>query len=400
VHDAIKTYMRSQVLSAKIRLDGRKLNEVRPIQGQFGVLPRVHGSALFQRGITQVLNVVTLGGPGDIQLIDDMFEESSKRYIHHYNFPPYSTGEIKMLRGPSRRDIGHGRLAEKALEPVLPALEDFPYFIRSVSEVQTCNGSSSMGSVCGSSMALMDAGVPIKAIVSGVAMGLIYDDETGKYEILTDIQAQEDFLGDMDFKVARTETGVTALQMDCKIKGLKLSLLGEIFTQAKVATDFIQKEMTQDLLAPRAELSPFAPMIFTFRVPVEKIREIIGKGGETIQRITKEFSVEIDITDEGMVSVTAKSQTTGQAAVAYIQKMLRGVQIGDIIAGKVIRIIDGTGAIVDLGSGKSGMIHISKIAKIRVENIRDYLDAGQAVEVEVLTVDTENNRIGLMRIEK
>jgi len=360
----------------------------------------VHGSALFQRGITQALTIATLGGPGDIQIIDDMFEENTKRYIHHYNFPPFSVGEVKPLRGVGRREVGHGRLAEKALEPVLPSLEKFPYFIRMVSEITTCNGSSSMASVCGSTMAMMDAGVPITALVSGVAMGMIYDDETGKYIVLSDIQAQEDFLGDLDFKVARTDKGITALQMDCKIAGLSMEVVAKVFAQAKGSLDHIRTEMTKELSAPRASLSPYAPFILSITIPTDRIREVIGKGGEMIQKITKEFSVEVDITDEGMVSVTAKNQENGKMAIEFITKLLKDIEPGENYTGKALKILEGVGVIIDLGSGKSGMIHISKIAKERVENIEHFVKMGDMVTVKVLTVDREKGRIGLERIVK
>jgi polyribonucleotide nucleotidyltransferase len=400
VYKAVRETMRSGILGSEKRLDGRQLTQVRPIKVEAGLLPRVHGSALFQRGITQALSIATLGGPGDIMLIDDMFEQETKRYIHHYNFPPFSTGEIKGLRNPGRREIGHGRLAEKALEPVLPDYDKFPYFIRVVSETTTCNGSSSMASVCGSSLSLMDAGVPIKAMVAGVAMGLVYDDNTRKYKVLSDIQAQEDFLGDMDFKVAGTEKGITALQMDCKIKGLEMQVVRDVLSQAKGALEFISNEMRKVLEMPRPTLSQYAPSILSLTVPSEKIREVIGKGGEMIQKISKDFNVEIVIDDNGFVSVTAKNQEQGHNAVAFIKALVKDIEPGDLITGKAFRIIDGTGAIVDLGNGKSGMIHISKIAKERVNKIEDYIKVGDMVDVKVLTVDRENNRIGLERIQK
>ncbi|MDD2486776.1 MAG: polyribonucleotide nucleotidyltransferase [Candidatus Gracilibacteria bacterium] len=400
VYKVIKKHMRKNVLGNKLRLDGRKTDEVRPVRGEFGILPRAHGSALFQRGITQALTIATLGGPGDIQLIDDMFEQSEKRYIHHYNFPPFSVGEVRPLRGPGRREIGHGRLAEKAIEPILPNLEDFPYFIRCVSETLTCNGSSSMGAICGSSMALMDAGVPIKNIVSGVAMGMIYDDETGNYEILSDIQAQEDFLGDMDFKIAGSVKGITALQMDCKIKGLSMEVIAKVIAQSKSALDYIQTEMIKELSEPRKELSQYAPFILSMKVPVDKIREIIGKGGETIQKMIKDFEVEININDDGLVSVTAKNQEQGKKTIDHITNMIKEVEVGDSGSGKVVKILDGIGAIIDLGANKSGMIHISKIAKERVNNISDYLKDGDIVEYKVITVDKEKGKIGLERVIK
>lgn len=398
VYKAIKKHMRKNVLEKKLRLDGRKLNEVRPVFGEFGVLPRTHGSALFQRWITQVLTITTLGWPGDIQIIDDMFEENTKRYIHHYNFPPYSVGEVRPLRAPSRRDIGHGRLAEKAIEPILPSLEEFPYFIRCVSETMTCNGSSSMGAICASTMSLMDSWVPIKNLVSWVAMGMIYDEASWKYEILSDIQAQEDFLGDMDFKIWGTDKWITALQMDCKIKWLSMEVIAKVLSQSKEALAYIQKEMTQKLSTPRTELSPFAPFILSMKIATDRIREVIWKWWETIQKITKEFEVEIDITDEGLLSVTAKNQASWKAAIDFITKMLKWVEVWEKGTGKVAKILDGIWAIIDLGQNKSGMIHISKIAKERVNNIGDYLKVWDMVEYKVLTVDKENGKVGLERV--
>lgn len=398
VYAGVREHMRKNVLGSDLRLDGRKLDEVRAVRSECGILPRVHGSVLFQRGMTQALSITTLGGPGDIQIIDDMYEEDTKRYIHHYNFPPFSVGEVKPLRGPGRREIGHGRLAEKALEPVLPGLENFPYFIRVVSEITTCNGSSSMASVCGSSLSLMDAGVPITNMVAGVAMGMVYDDDSGKFKVLSDIQAQEDFLGDLDFKIASTDKGITALQMDCKIKGLSLDVIRSVMGQSGSALDYIRGEMRKELAAPRPNLSPYAPLIMSFVIPVERIREVIGKGGETIQRITKEFNVEIDINDDGTISITAKTQDTGNGAVNYIKAMLKEPEVGDIEVGKVVRILEGVGAIVEFGQGKSGMIHISKIARERVTNIEDFIKTGESVKVRILSVDKEKGRVGLERM--
>jgi len=398
VYSIVKKHMRKNILERGLRLDGRKFDEVRPVRGTFGILPRVHGSALFQRGITQALTVATLGGPGDIQIIDDMFEENTKRYIHHYNFPPFSVGEVRPLRGVGRREVGHGRLAEKALEPVLPSLEKFPYFIRMVSEITTCNGSSSMASVCGSTMAMMDAGVPITALVSGVAMGMIYDDETGKYIVLSDIQAQEDFLGDLDFKIARTPKGITALQMDCKIAGLSMEVVGKVFAQAKGSLNHIRTEMSRELSSPRSNISPFAPFILSVFVPQEKMREVIGKGGETIQGIEKTYGVEVNLSDDGQCSITAKNQATGQAALDIIKGILKDDEVGDALEGKVVKIIEGVGAIVEWAKGKSGMIHISKIAKERVTNIEDFLKMGDVVQVKIIAVDKEKGRVGLERI--
>lgn len=399
VYSAVKKHMREKVLSEKIRLDGRKLDEVRPIRSQVGLLPRTHGSVLFERGITQALSITTLGGPGDLQIVDDMFEEDTKRYIHHYNFPPFSVGEVKPLRGVGRREIGHGRLAEKALEGVLPSLEQFPYFIRVVSEITTCNGSSSMASVCGSSLSLMDAGVPIRAMVAGIAMGMIFDEETRKYEILSDIQAQEDFLGDLDFKIAATAKGITALQMDCKIAGLPLSVIEAVFKQARGSLDFIMDEMKKTLAEPRKELSPYAPSILSIQVPEEKMREVIGKGGETIQGIEKNFGVEVNLEDNGFCSITARDQASGLSALDFIKAILKDDEVGDVVEGKIVKILDGVGAILEYGKGKSGMIHISKLGvKERVEKIETVVKVGDMAKAKILTIDKEKGRVGLERI--
>lgn len=399
VKKVVSTHMRKTVLETKTRLDGRRPDEVRPVLAGAGILPRTHGSALFERGVTQVLSVTTLGGPSDIQIIDDMYEEDTKRYIHHYNFPPFSVGEVKPLRGVGRREVGHGRLAEKALEPVLPSETDFPYMIRVVSETTTCNGSSSMASVCGSTMSLMDAGVPIKAMVAGVAMGMIYDEDTGKYEILADIQAQEDFLGDMDFKVARTEKGITALQMDCKIAGLSMDVIRSVFDKSVEATGYIMGEMKKCLSEPRKELSPYAPFLLAVFVPEEKMREVIGKGGETIQGIEKEFGVEVNLEDDGQCTITAKTQEAGKAALDFIKNILKDIEVGDVYEGKIVKVLDTVGAIVEIAKGKEGMIHISKFGvKERVNNVNDVAKVGEIVKVRVYNVDKEKWRIGLEKI--
>lgn len=395
----VKTHMRKTVLETRTRLDGRKTNEVRPVRASASILPCTHGSALFERWVTQVLSVTTLGGPSDIQIIDDMYEEDTKRYVHHYNFPPFSVGEVKPLRWVGRREVGHGRLAEKALEPVLPSETAFPYMIRVVSETTTCNGSSSMASVCGSTMSLMDAWVPIKAMVAGVAMGMIYDEDTGKYEILADIQAQEDFLGDMDFKVARTEKGITALQMDCKISGLSMEVIRSVFAESVDATSYIMGEMKKCLQAPRSELSPFAPFLLAVFVPEEKMREVIGKWGETIQGIEKNFGVEVNLEDNGHCTITAKTQEAGKAALAFIQNILKDIEVGDIYEGKIIKILDTVGAIVEISKGKEWMIHISKFGtKERIANVNDIAKVGEIVSVRVYNVDKEKWRIGLEKI--
>ena len=391
--------MRKTVLETQSRLDGRKPDEVRPVRATAPILPRTHGSALFERGVTQVLSITTLGGPSDIQLIDDMYEEETKRYIHHYNFPPFSVGEVKPLRGVGRREVGHGRLAEKALERVLPSESEFPYMIRVVSETTTCNGSSSMASVCGSTISLMDAWVPIKAMVAGVAMGMIYDEETGKYEILSDIQAQEDFLGDMDFKVARTEKGITALQMDCKISGLSMEVVKQVFDKSIDACGYIMSEMKECLSKPRAELSPFAPFLLAVFVPEEKMREVIGKWGETIQGIEKDFGVQVNLEDDGNCTITAKDQISGKAALDFIKNILKDIEVGDIYEGKIIKVLDTVGAIVEISKWKEGMIHISKFGiKERIADANTVAKVWEIVKVRVYNVDKEKGRIGLEKI--
>ena len=399
VKQVVSTHMRKTVLTTHTRLDGRRPDEVRPVRASAPILSRTHGSALFERGVTQVLSITTLGGPSDIQLIDDMYEEETKRYIHHYNFPPFSVGEVKPLRGVGRREVGHGRLAEKALEPVLPSEADFPYMIRVVSETTTCNGSSSMASVCGSTMSLMDAWVPIKAMVAWVAMGMIYDEESGRYEILADIQAQEDFLGDMDFKVARTAKGITALQMDCKIAGLSMQVIEEVFEKSIAATGYIMEEMQKCLASPRSELSPLAPFLLAVFVPEEKMREVIGKWGETIQRIEKDYSVEVNLEDDGQCTITAKTQEAGKAALEYIKGILKDIEVGDIYEGKIVKILDTVGAIVEIAKWKEGMIHISKFGgTARIANVNDVAKEGEIVKVKVYSVDKEKGRIGLEKV--
>jgi len=322
--------------------------------------------------------------------------------MHHYNFPPYSVGEVRYMRGVGRREIGHGNLAEKALMPVLPSEDEFGYTIRVVSEITTCNGSSSMASVCGSSMSLMDAGVPIKAPVAGVAMGMIFDDESGDYKILSDIQAQEDFLGDLDFKVAGTDNGITALQMDTKISGLTLKVVEEVFTQAKQARSTIMESMTTSLSAPRPEVSDKAPALISFSIDAEKIGDVIGKGGETIQGIQKDHDVTIAITEEdekGLVVITGDSRENGLKAQSLIQAIVKDIEVGEEYVGTVVKILDGVGAITEIAPGKSGMIHISKLADKRVEKVEDIVNQGDAVKVKVIQVDKAKGRIGLQKID-
>ena len=400
VYKRVKVVMRTNILENERRLDGRKMDEVREVIGEVGFLPRTHGSAMFQRGMTQVVNITTLGWPGDVQLIDGMMPESEKRYIHHYNFPPYSVGEVRMMRWVGRREIGHGRLAERALEPVLPSTEDFPYMMRSVSEVTTCNGSSSMASVCGSSMSLMHAWVPLTAPVAGVAMGMIYDDETGNYKILSDIQAQEDFLWDMDFKVARTPKGITAMQLDVKVKWLSMEVFKEAFAQGETATSYILEQMWKVVSKPSEKLSPYAPLIMSMQVPENKIREIIGKWGANIQRIQKDYWVDISIEDDGTTTITAETQAGWEKAVAEIHEILWVPEVWYKDTGKVVKIIEWVGAIVEFKWKNSWMIHISKLSTERVTNIEDVVKKDDKVEFEIIQVDLMKGRIGMKLIKK
>lgn len=385
--------MRKNILETGIRIDGRKLDEIRPISTEVGVLPRTHGTGLFQRGETQVLTVTTLGSPGAAMIIDTMDIDVQKRYMHFYNFPPYATGEVKMMRGTSRREIGHGFLAERALVPVLPSKEDFPYTMLLVSETLTCNGSSSMASVCGSTLSLMDAGVPIRKPVAGIAMGLVTSDEfkqTGKgtYKILSDIQGLEDFAGDMDFKVTGTDTGITALQMDMKVKGITLEMMGEAMAQAKAGRAFIMAKMMETIEKPRAELSKYAPLILTIQIDPEKIRDVIGKGGETIQKITAECGVEIDIEQTGQVVVTAPDQVSGSKAVEWIKRLTYVPVAGEIFDGTITRIMD-FGCFVEFLPGKEGLVHISKLRPYRVENVADEVKVGDKVKVKLTEIDDQ-----------
>lgn len=398
VDKVFKGYMRKKIITDGKRLDGRGEDDVRPISVAVDVLPRPHGSAIFQRGETQVLSVLTLAGPGAAQIIDSMDHDVKKSYFHHYNFPGYSVGEAKGKRGTSRREIGHGFLAERALIPVLPSEEDFPYTTRVVSEILTCNGSSSMGSICGSTLALMAGGVPIKAPVVGIAMGMVIDDETDEYRLLTDIQGMEDFAGDMDLKYASTTKGITALQMDIKVSGISVERMKEAFAKAKIGRDYIAAEMDKVLLAPRGELSKTAPMIETMQIDPELIRNVIGKGGETIQRITKECGVEMDINDDGLIFITAPDQEAGQKAMGMVKAVTYVAQAGDELDGEVNRIMD-FGAFVAIPGGKDGLIHISKLSTERVEKVTDVVNVGDKVKVKIMEVDSMG-RINLALVEK
>ena len=394
--DLTKKMMRKQILEDGVRVDGRKLDEVRQVSCRVGVLPsRVHGSGLFNRGLTQVLSAATLGTPGDAQdLGDDLHPQQDKRYLHHYNFPPFSVGETKPMRSPGRREIGHGALAERALLPVLPSKEDFPYVIRVVSEVLSSDGSTSMGSVCASTLALMDAGVPLSQPVSGAAMGLIKEGD--EVRILTDIQAIEDFLGDMDFKVAGTDTGITALQMDMKIKGLPLDVIANAIRQAKPARLQILERMLATIETPRKEMSPFAPRLLTLKIDPEFIGLVIGPGGKTIKAITEETGVKIDIEDDGTVTIAGNDSEKAQRAYNIVQGMTRKLNAGDVYVGRVTRIIP-IGAFVEILPGKEGMIHISQLADYRVGKVEDELAVNDEVIVKVREIDNKG-RINLTRL--
>ena len=391
-----KKLMRQQIIDEGIRVDGRKLDEVRPVSCRVGVLPqRVHGSSLFNRGLTQVMSAVTLGTPGDAQeLADDLHPQDEKRYLHHYNFPPFSVGETKPLRSPGRREIGHGALAERALGPVIPKGDIFPYVIRVVSEVLSSNGSTSMGSVCASTLGLMDAGVPISKPVSGAAMGLIKEDE--EVRILTDIQGIEDFLGDMDFKVAGTDSGITALQMDMKITGLSIETIADAIYQAKPARIHILEKMLSVIDVPRPDMSPYAPRLLTFRIDPEMIGLVIGPGGKTIKGITEETGVKIDIDDDGTVTIAAADGEKAKQACNIIQGMTKKLNPGDVYVGRVTRIIP-IGAFVEVFAGKEGMVHISQIADYRVGKVEDELAIGDEVIVKVREIDSKG-RVNLTRL--
>ena len=400
-----KEQVRSMILDEGIRPDNRKLTEIRPIWCDTGILPRTHGSGLFKRGQTQVLSIATLGPLGEAQTIDGITEQTEKRYMHHYNFPPYSVGEAGRMKSPGRREIGHGALAERALLPVLPDEEEFPYAIRVVSEVLSSNGSTSMGSTCGSCLALMDAGVPIKAPVAGIAMGLIErveEDGTSKMAILSDIQGMEDYLGDMDFKVAGTAKGVTAIQMDIKVHGLSREILQQALKQAYEGRMHIMKEMLDEIAEPRAELSPYAPRIISMQVDPDHIRTIIGPGGKTINKIIADTGVKIDIDDTGLVYIAAPDMESAQAGVREIELLIKEPEPGEIYEGKVTRILTtakgSVGAFIEILPGKEGLLHISKMAKERVEKVEDVMNVGDVVKVKVTEIDSQN-RINLSRKE-
>ncbi|NLW21512.1 MAG: polyribonucleotide nucleotidyltransferase [Clostridiales bacterium] len=396
LYDLNKEVMRRKILEDGVRPDGRSEEEIRKIWCEVGLLPRTHGSAVFTRGQTQALTVTTLGSLRDAQILDGLSNEDSKRYIHHYNMPPYATGEAGRMRSPGRREIGHGALAERALEPVIPSEDEFPYALRLVSEVLSSNGSSSMASVCGSTLSLMDAGIAIKAPVAGIAMGLIKDEASGKVAVLSDIQGLEDFLGDMDFKVAGTMNGITAIQMDIKIKGIDRTVLQRALEQALRGRLHILGEMLKVLPEPRKQLSKYAPKIITFFINPDKIREVIGPGGKMINKIIADTGVKIDIEDDGRVAIATPDEEAAAKARRIIEGIAKDVEVGEVYEGKVVRILSTMGAFIELLPGKDGLLHISKLANERVEKVEDVLNIGDAVEVKVSEIDAQG-RINLLR---
>ena len=389
-----KYVVRRLILDEGKRVDGRSLTDVRPLAAEVGVIPRVHGSGLFTRGQTQVLSIATLGTLRDAQELDTTFEETEKRYMHHYNFPGYSTGEAKPARSPGRREIGHGALAERSLEPVLPSVEEFPYAIRVVSEVLSSNGSTSQGSVCGSTLALMDAGVPIKAPVAGISCGLVTEGD--RHITFTDIQGIEDFFGDMDFKVAGTHKGITSIQVDIKNDGLTLQIIAEAFEKTRNARiEILDEVMLKAIDKPRAELSEFAPKMIQMSIDPDKIREVIGKGGSVIQKITAETNTKIDIEDDGSICIAAINSADGERARKLIEGIAKDPEVGDMYYGKVTRIMT-FGAFVEFAPGKEGLIHISKLADRRVGKVEDVLNVGDETWVKVIEID-DKGRINLSR---
>jgi len=384
IETKLKKIFTSNVLEKEQRPDGRKIDEVRDISAKVGVLPRVHGTGVFMRGYTKAMAVVTLGGPGDKKLVDGMEVSGKQRFMHHYNFPPYSVGEVRPLRGPGRREIGHGALAEKALISLLPSESEFPYTIRVVTEIMSSNGSTSMASVSASSLALMDAGVPVKGLATGIAIGLASNDDS--YKLLTDIQGAEDHYGQMDFKVAGTKDGITAIQMDIKIDGITLKMVEEGLDKAKVAREHILGIISQTISEPRKELSPFVPKIYQTMIDPAKIGMVIGSGGKTINELMEEFDVTIDIEDDGSVFVTSVDATSGDKAIEKINAIVKDIEIGEIYEGKVTKILD-FGAVVQLAPGKDGMVHISELADSHVKKVEDIVKLGDIIKVKVISKD-------------
>ena len=395
-----KEKVRAKITNAGVRPDGRKLTEIRPIWCEHGILPRVHGSAVFTRGQTQVLTTCTLGTVAEVQKLEGLDDEVAKRYIHHYNMPGYASGEARALKSPGRREIGHGSLAERSLEPVIPSEEEFPYAIRLVSEVLSSNGSTSQGSVCGSTMALMDAGVPIKRPVAGIAMGLIKDVESGKVSVMSDIQGLEDFLGDMDFKVAGTVKGITAIQMDIKIKGIDETILRQAISQANEGRHYILGKMLECIPEYNKELSKYAPKILTFNIDPEKIKDVIGSGGKTINKIIAETGVKIDIDDSGKVFIATYDEDSKRAehAKAIITSIVKELEVGDMFISTVVRILPKVGAFCELTPLKDGMIHISKMSQKRIESVEEVLSIGDTVKVEIIKISDKG--VDLKLLEK
>ena len=388
IESVIVDEVRRLIIEDGIRPDDRELDEVRKISCERGLLPRTHGSGLFTRGQTQVLTLTTLGAPGEVQVLDGVIDEDDKRYMHQYNFPPFSVGDVRPLRSPGRREIGHGALAERALVPVLPSEEEFPYTMRLVSEVLSSNGSSSQASICGSTLSLLDAGVPIKDSVAGIAMGLIKDEKTNKIAILTDIQGLEDHFGDMDFKVAGTKDGITALQMDIKIDGISREILATALEKAKRARLHILSIMNDCIATPSEEISKYAPKIFTMQILPEKIREVIGPGGKVINKIIDETGVKIDTFDDGRIAITADSRKNGERAIEMINEIVKEIEVGEIYSG-VITTITNFGAFVELIKGKEGLLHISNMTHERLNKVEDLFKVGDVVEVKVIEIDNQ-----------
>ncbi len=391
-----KEKVRAKIINKGVRPDGRALTEIRPIWCETGILPRVHGSAIFTRGQTQALTSLTLGTFSDMQKLEGLDDEEVNRYVHHYNMPPYATGEARNLKSPGRREIGHGALAERALEPVIPSEEEFPYALRLVSEILSSNGSSSMASVCGSTLALMDGGVPITRPVAGIAMGLIKDEKSGKVAVLSDIQGLEDFLGDMDFKVTGTEVGVTAIQMDIKIHGIDKAILTTALKQAREGRMYIMNKLLECIPEPKKQLSKYAPKIITMQINPDFIKDVIGSGGKTINKIIEQTGVKIDIEDDGRVCIAGQDIDMCEKARTIIMGIVEVPEVGDVYDGTVVRIMN-FGAFVDIGGGREGMVHISKLSNKRVEKVEDEVKIGDKVEVEVIKID-EKGRIDLKRL--
>ena len=392
-NDQLNQVLHKNILEKELRPDGRKLNEIRPLEMKIDIFDRLHGSAIFMRGLTHALSVVTLGAPSDALLVQGMEITGEKRFMHHYNFPGYSSGEVSPLRGPGRREIGHGALAERALVSVIPRVDDFPYTIRVVSEILSSNGSTSMASVCASSLALMASGVPVSRHVAGIAMGLIIDEKTNNYKILTDIQGPEDHFGDMDFKVAGTELGITALQMDMKVEGVLPNVLSEALDKAKEAREYILEKMNQVISSPREELSPYAPRVFVIKIKPEKIGDLIGPGGKVINSIIQNLGVQIDIKEDGTVFVTAPDKEKANLALEEIKDITKEFSEGEVVKGKVSQIKE-FGAIVDLGHHKEGLLHISELAPFRVNRVEDIVQSGEELKLKIKKVE-QNGKISL-----